>query len=248
MQNRDFKGIWIPKEIWLNSELSIVEKALLAEIDSLKDCEASNEYFAKFFGVSERTITRAISHLREIGLIDYSFDGRKRYLRLVKMTRQTSQNDEQLNNDISNNNTRNNIKTNNQSSLFEDNNTSNNYNKEKAQNFVDQFNRICVSLPKCMRLTAKRSKGISNILKKYSEEEITEVFRKLEASDFCTGRSGKWRADIDFILREDKFISVLEGKYDNHKQRRNVETSSGGEKKQYTAEERERIIKNGKKF
>ena len=31
---REFKGVWIPKEVWLNNELSLVEKALLAEIDS----------------------------------------------------------------------------------------------------------------------------------------------------------------------------------------------------------------------
>jgi len=32
---RDFKGMRIPKEIWLNSEMNFLEKGLLAEIDSL---------------------------------------------------------------------------------------------------------------------------------------------------------------------------------------------------------------------
>ena len=35
MNNRDFKGVWIPKEIWLNPDLTLVEKCLLVEIDSL---------------------------------------------------------------------------------------------------------------------------------------------------------------------------------------------------------------------
>lgn len=113
--------------------------------------------------------------------------------------------------------------------------------KEKVQKFVDDFNSICVSLPKCIRITDKRRKSIISILKKYTDEEIAEVFKKLEASDFCTGRSGKWRADIDFILREDKFINVLEGKYDNKGRRNNFETISQGEKYRVSAEEKEEM-------
>lgn len=141
-----------------------------------------------------------------------------------------------------------------QQELFTDNNTFNNKEvlevrkREQGQWFVDTFNSICVSLPKCQRLNPKRSKAIANILKKFSEEEILEVFNKLEASDFCTGRSGKWRADIDFILREDKFISVLEGKYDNRGNKCNVEIISQGEKRRVSDEEKERIRKYGKKF
>ena len=120
--------------------------------------------------------------------------------------------------------------------------------EELGQKFVADYNSICKSLPKCQRITPKRTKAISNLLKKYSYDDILMVFEKLEASDFCSGRSTDWRADIDFILREDKFLSVLEGKYDNRKRRCNVETISGGDKKQISSEERERIIKNGKKF
>lgn len=237
---RDFKGVWIPKDIWLNEQLDITEKAIFAEIDSLDNengCTANNSYFTNFFKVSESTITRAISHLKELGLIESSFDGRVRTLRVVKLTRQSSQIDEHINTNISNTN---NI----QQELFNTNkeviNKEDTY-KEKVQKFVDDFNSICVSLPKCIRLTVKRSKGIVNILKKYKDTEITEVFNKLEASDFCTGRSGKWRADIDFILREDKFINVLEGKYDNKGRKNNFETISQGDKYRVSAEEKEEM-------
>ena len=27
-ENRDFKGVWIPKETWLNTDLSIIEKVI----------------------------------------------------------------------------------------------------------------------------------------------------------------------------------------------------------------------------
>ena len=30
--DRDFKGVWIPKEIWLSENLSLMEKVLFVEI------------------------------------------------------------------------------------------------------------------------------------------------------------------------------------------------------------------------
>lgn len=85
IEERDFKGVWIPKNIWLNSDLDIIEKCLLVEISSLcvddAFCYASNEYFAKFFQCSERKISASISKLISLGLVEQAgFDGRKRYL------------------------------------------------------------------------------------------------------------------------------------------------------------------------
>ena len=70
--NRAFKGIWIPREIWLSKDLTIQEKVFLAEIDSLegKDgCFASNAYFAEFFGLSKERVRKIISSLVEKGYI-----------------------------------------------------------------------------------------------------------------------------------------------------------------------------------
>lgn len=81
---RNFKGIWIPAEIWLNNDLSAIEVMLLAEIDSLDKldgCYASNEYFAKFLDTSEASVKRYLTHLKRLGLIYVKkFDGRTRYL------------------------------------------------------------------------------------------------------------------------------------------------------------------------
>lgn len=82
---RDFKGIWIPKEIWLAKDINYFEKILWAEIDSLSgedNCFASNEYFSEFFDCRVETISRAISKLKELGYVsEVGFDGRKRYLK-----------------------------------------------------------------------------------------------------------------------------------------------------------------------
>jgi len=88
-ENRDFKGVWIPKEVWLNENLSIVEKCLLVEIDSLdnseRGCFASNEYLANFFKLSESRMANIISDLKKRGFINQIFfDGRQRGLRIVK--------------------------------------------------------------------------------------------------------------------------------------------------------------------
>ena len=84
--NRDFKGIWIPREIWLDSELTALDKIILAEIDSLdngeRGCFASNKYLADFSGCSESKVSKSISKLIERGYIVVSgFDGRQRELK-----------------------------------------------------------------------------------------------------------------------------------------------------------------------
>jgi hypothetical protein len=86
-ENRDFKGVWIPKEIWLNTDLSIIEKVLLVEIDSLdnsdRGCFASNEYLAKFVQLSESRVAHIISDLKKREYIIVVFtDGRNRGFKL----------------------------------------------------------------------------------------------------------------------------------------------------------------------
>ena len=99
MQDRDFKGVWISKEIWLNEELTMLEKCILTEIDSLDNgengCTAGNEYLAKFCQCSETKVSNAVSKLIKLGYIFIkSFDGRIRVLqsRLTKSVRQDNKN------------------------------------------------------------------------------------------------------------------------------------------------------------
>lgn len=84
--NRDFKGIWIPKEIWLNKKLNALDKIILAEIDSLDQnengCFASNEYIADFCQCSSSKVSKSIAKLIDYNLLYvFKFDGRKRYLK-----------------------------------------------------------------------------------------------------------------------------------------------------------------------
>ncbi|MFK5706026.1 conserved phage C-terminal domain-containing protein [Ligilactobacillus sp. LYQ139] len=76
--SRDFKGVWIPREIWLTDKLTLIEKALLVEIDSLsssgKPCFASNQHFAEFLNVSKRSVIRYVQNLKDKGYIEVSFE------------------------------------------------------------------------------------------------------------------------------------------------------------------------------
>ena len=97
--NRDFKGVWIPKEVWLDTRLNALDKVILAEIDSLdsseRGCWASNKHIADFCQCSETKVSTAISKLVKFGYIYVQkFDGRQRELksRLSKFERQNFKN------------------------------------------------------------------------------------------------------------------------------------------------------------
>ena len=73
---RAFKGIWIPAEIWLNSDLTLLEKVFFVEIDSLDNeegCFASNDYFSKFFNLSKNRCSEIIKSLEKKGLVEVSY-------------------------------------------------------------------------------------------------------------------------------------------------------------------------------
>lgn len=114
--DRDFKGVWIPRAVWLDERLNALEKVILIEIDSLDKteedgCWAGNDYIAEFCQCSASAVSKAISKLKKFGYIyEFGFDGRKRRLRscltvseaemqnirgsLVKSAKQKGKNDE----------------------------------------------------------------------------------------------------------------------------------------------------------
>lgn len=117
---RDFKGIWISKEIWLDTRLNALEKCILAEVDSLdseeRGCYASNDYLAEFCQCSATKVSKAISKLIELEyLFVESFDGRQRVLKskFTKNARQTCKKCKAEMQNVQENNIDNNINNNN---------------------------------------------------------------------------------------------------------------------------------------
>lgn len=84
--DRNFQGIWIPKSIYLSTEVNWCAKVLFLEIHSFtengRECYMSNRHIASFLHISERQVSRYISELKRLGWIEETaFDGRKRYLK-----------------------------------------------------------------------------------------------------------------------------------------------------------------------
>jgi len=103
MSERQFRGVWIDASIWLDKRLTLVEKALLAEVDSFagngKSFHKCNDTIQDEYGISRNTIARALRKLQELGFVEVSFNGRVRHVRIragsiPKMGRQSTQNGE----------------------------------------------------------------------------------------------------------------------------------------------------------
>lgn len=87
---------------------------------------------------------------------------------------------------------------------------------------VDLFHQLCPSLRQVnLTLSGEARKEKFRMLSRHlPEEQLGDYFRRVEASDFLTGRKVSrdhpgWQADLDFIATPSKIALVLEGKYDN---------------------------------
>lgn len=88
--------------------------------------------------------------------------------------------------------------------------------------FLSAWKEACPFMAGILKLTAARRAKIMARLKEHSLNQWLDIFRRINASDFCRGevpgRNGQkpWRASLDWIIHnEDNAIKVLEGKYDN---------------------------------
>ena len=66
---RNFKGVWIPAELYLDTTLTWTQKIILLEVDSFSknnlECFVSNEHLSNLIGISESGIEKSIRSLVE---------------------------------------------------------------------------------------------------------------------------------------------------------------------------------------
>jgi len=84
---RVFKGVWIPAELWMDTELSWGEKLYLLEIDSLDDgdkgCFATNKYLGEFFNQSPQKAANIVRRLEQKNRIMFEHEGKRRFIKVI---------------------------------------------------------------------------------------------------------------------------------------------------------------------
>ena len=94
--------------------------------------------------------------------------------------------------------------------------------KYPYQGICDLWNSVCVSLPRIAKITEARRQKIRARLDEFGcqpEEWLTTaetLFKRVQASDFLTGRKTDWKASFDWLFENGKnWVKVTEGNYDN---------------------------------
>lgn len=96
-----------------------------------------------------------------------------------------------------------------------------------VQSAFDAYNDVAreLGLPVARDLTAKRTGKIARTLKAKGLSGWSEALDALRDSPHCQGRNDRgWKADLDFLLQEDSFQRLTEGRYAG----RPTPTPSGG--------------------
>lgn len=75
------------------------------------------------------------------------------------------------------------------------------------------YRRYCPELPPVGQVTERLALRVARL----PELDAEAYFRRVGASEFLTGRNGKWRGcSLDWLLRPDTVQKVLSGMYDNN--------------------------------
>lgn len=84
--------------------------------------------------------------------------------------------------------------------------------------YADTYNTYCFNLPKIKALTEKRKTAIRKFAKEFSLDDFKDICVNANNSNFLIGNNDRgWKADFDFLLRTDKAVAILEGKFNDHK-------------------------------
>ena len=81
------------------------------------------------------------------------------------------------------------------------------------------FNQICQSHAQIVEWTSSQKQKLGQLWWCYDGklETFKRAFEKLEESDFLSGRSKSWKAQLDWIFKPEHFADILGDKYRNFK-------------------------------
>ncbi len=89
--------------------------------------------------------------------------------------------------------------------------------RQAAEEVVAIYHEVLPELPSIAKLTDSRIKAINARIKDdmKSPEDWRRFFSKVAESDFLTGRSEKFQANLDWLVKPTNLLKVLEGNYKN---------------------------------
>ena len=91
---------------------------------------------------------------------------------------------------------------------------------------MNSYNSICADLPVIRAMSDKRKRSVKALLNELDKlkilpgitpyERLEVLFKAAQASDFLSGRSGKWNGcSFDWLMNKTNALKVLEGNYTN---------------------------------
>lgn len=225
MSNRHFR----------EKQMSLKAKGLLSEMLSLPDdWDYSIAGLAAINKESVMSIKTALTELQEFGYLkiekiypDKSSSGRIEYVYNVyeypqnQVTGNQAVENQEIekqgveNQPLENQPVENHMQYNNKKQNINNKNINKQNIKDRVEEFKLFFNEICVSLPEVRLLTKARVAHIKTLLTTLEKSGCTpiEFLKKIEKSDFLTGKSGQWRATFDWIIQPSNAVKIIEGNY-----------------------------------
>ena len=118
--------------------------------------------------------------------------------------------------------------------------------QDDLNHFIDVFNeamiRMSAAIPTVDILSAQASRQLSYLMQRYPMSKLETMVEKAAISTFLNGGGRRmFRAEIEWLTREQNFIKVLNGKYDDVPPERRWKDPDE-ERKQQEHEQRLRIL------
>ena len=89
--------------------------------------------------------------------------------------------------------------------------------KEFVDTVIKKWNDIGLNVVR--NIKGKRLDSLHARIKEYSKDDVLTVIENVKYSDFLKGNNNRnWTADIDWILKPNNFIKILEGNYNKGKE------------------------------
>lgn len=201
MAKRLTKHIVVPIGLWETSDLTIQEKHLLIDIDSICDSAdgiaVGTQALASLSGMTQKEVKNTLNELYLKGAMEISIgqDGEKLIKPLLYKERYVKRGEKVLFGD----------KPADAEALPYD-------------EIMERWNSICTTLPPLTRWTPQRKSKLRTVLKQadISVEGLYKCFRIIAATPFLSGESHQFSATFDWCCAKSQNLSkIYEGFYNN---------------------------------